>query len=83
MLLTLIIPFCFMVFMSFSMDKVWELYKMMQLITNISNYQTITIPANLSLMLNIVQNIVSFSLFDNNLIQKWMTKHVFGKLENL
>lgn len=47
MLLTLIIPFCFMVFMSFSMAIVWELYKMMQLITNISNYHTLTIPANL------------------------------------
>ena len=83
MLLTLIIPFCFMVFMSFSMAKVWELYKMMQLITNISNYKTLSIPANLSLMLSVVQNIVGFSVFSNSQIQVWMKKHVFGKMERL
>ena len=29
MLLTLIIPFCFMLFMSVSMDRVWSLYLML------------------------------------------------------
>ena len=38
MLLTLIIPFCFMLFMSASMDRVWSFYNMLQLSTNIMNY---------------------------------------------
>ena len=72
MLLTLIIPFCFMLFMSFSMNKVWTLYNMMQLITKIKNYKTMIIPANLLLLIDVVQNIVSFSLFDNAFVQTWL-----------
>ena len=61
-----------MLFMSFSMNKVWTLYNMMQLITNIKNYKTMIIPANLLLLIDVVQNIVSFSLFDNAFVQTWL-----------
>jgi hypothetical protein len=68
LLLTLIVPFCFMIFMSFSMNKVWVLYNMMQLIINIKNYKALMIPANLMLMLEIVTNIVTFSIFENRFV---------------
>lgn len=35
------------------------------------------------MMINVVYNIVSFSLFSNNTVQTWMKKHVFGKMEGL
>jgi hypothetical protein len=46
MLITLIIPFCFMIFMSVSMDRVWSLYLMMQIVANISELQNFVIPSN-------------------------------------
>ena len=37
MILTLVIPFLFMVFMSMSMDRVWSFYLMLQIISNLMN----------------------------------------------
>ena len=37
MILTLVIPFIFMVFMSVSMNRVWSLYLMLQIISNLMN----------------------------------------------
>ena len=37
MILTLVVPFLFMVFMSVSMDRVWSLYLMLQIISNLMN----------------------------------------------
>ena len=45
MLLTLIIPFAFMVFMSASMDSVWSMYLMIQILSNLMNFR-IKIPGN-------------------------------------
>ena len=45
MLLTLIIPFAFMVFMSASMDSVWSMYLMVQILSNLMN-MSIKIPGN-------------------------------------
>jgi len=38
MIFTLIVPFCFMLFMSCSMDRVWGLYNMLQVQSNIPNF---------------------------------------------
>jgi hypothetical protein len=46
MLITLIIPFCFMIFMSVSMNRVWSLYLMMQIIGNIADLRNFVIPSN-------------------------------------
>lgn len=35
MVFTLVIPFAFMVFMSVSMDSVWSMYLMMQIVSNL------------------------------------------------
>ena len=37
MIFTLIIPFCFMIFMSVSMDRVWSMYLMLQITSNLMN----------------------------------------------
>jgi hypothetical protein len=38
MIFTLVVPFLFMIVMSVSMNRVWALYNMLQLLINISNY---------------------------------------------
>jgi hypothetical protein len=79
MLLTLIIPFCFMIFMSVSMNKVWSLYNLLQLISNIINYKTLKIPANSSLVITMLINISQFSMFQEPNINKWLNDYVFSK----
>ena len=37
MLLTLFVPFGFMLFMSVSMDRVWSMYLMLQIVSNLMN----------------------------------------------
>ena len=46
MIVTLVIPFGFMLFMSMSMNRVWSLYLMMQLASNLNNFGTLILPAN-------------------------------------
>ena len=46
MLFTLLVPFGFMLFMSMSMNRVWGMYNMVQLIANITNFKALLIPAN-------------------------------------
>ena len=43
---TFLIPVVFMVFMSVSMNKVWGLYLMLQIIANITQYQILIVPAS-------------------------------------
>ena len=61
MLLTLIIPFCFMVFMSVSMDSVWSMYLMLQIVTNITHLK-LNIPGNVRYVLFILQKISYFKI---------------------
>ena len=46
MIYTTLVPFVFMIFMSFGMEKIWCLYLMLQIAGNINNYHQIFIPAN-------------------------------------
>ena len=62
MIFTLIVPFCFMLFMSFSMNRVWALYNMLQLLSNFNNYLTMTIPANAYFIVNVMMNVTFFSI---------------------
>ena len=63
MIFTLVVPFCFMLFMSCSMDRVWGLYNMLQVQSNIPNFQTITLPTNAEHILMITKNVSFFNLF--------------------
>jgi hypothetical protein len=60
MLITLLVPFCFMLFMSVSMEKVWSFYLMLQVVSNILNYQSLVIPANAQYLLFICDTISNF-----------------------
>ena len=50
MILTLIIPFAFMVFMSVSMDSVWSMYLMMQLVSNFTEL-ILNLPGNVGYLM--------------------------------
>ena len=50
MILTLIIPFAFMVFMSVSMDSVWSMYLMMQLVSNLTEL-ILNLPGNVGYLM--------------------------------
>ena len=65
MLLTLVVPRFFMVFMSVSMERVWAVYNMHQLAVNINNYPDLKVPANASFFFDIVRGITNFSIFED------------------
>ena len=62
MLFTLIVPFCFMVFMSFSMDRVWSMYLMLQIISNLINLRCLQRPGNVEYLLFMAQKISDFKV---------------------
>jgi len=62
MIFTLIVPFCFMLFMSMSMGRVWSLYLMLQVTSNINNFSVLLIPANTQYILFILANVSNFSV---------------------
>ena len=65
MLLTLVVPLLFMVFMSVSMERVWAVYNMLQLVVNINNYPDLKVPANAQFFFEIVTGITNFSIFED------------------
>lgn len=81
MMFTLIVPFCFMVFMSVSMDRVWSLYLMLQVMSNINNFERMMIPASAQYVVFIFQKISNFKIMQEKVVQIWMREHVFGKAE--
>lgn len=83
MLITLIVPFGFMVFMSVSMNRVWSLYLMLQIISNITNYPSLLIPANSQYIIFILQNISYFKILQEQNVQIWLKENVFGKMKIL
>ena len=62
MIYTLLVPFCFMVFMKASMNRVWSFYNMLQLASNIKNYSTLYIPSNAHFILELVENTTFFKI---------------------
>ena len=59
---TLVVPFCFMVFMKASMGRVWSFYNLLQLAANIKNYTTLYIPSNALFILDVLDNTASFKI---------------------
>jgi hypothetical protein len=51
-----------MLFMSMSMEKVWSFYLMLQVISNLINYDTLVIPANAQYVMLMCKNISNFNL---------------------
>ena len=81
MMFTLIVPFCFMVFMSMSMNRVWSLYLMLQVMSNINNFTQMMIPANAQYVVFIFQKISYFKIMQEANVQIWMRDHVFGRAQ--
>ena len=61
MIFTLVIPFLFMIFMSVSMDRVWSLYLMLQIVSNLLNLK-IQRPGNAEYILFLIEKIATFKL---------------------
>ena len=62
MIYTLVVPFCFMIFMRASMGRVWSFYNMLQLASNIKNYSTLYVPSNALFILNVLENTTFFKI---------------------
>ena len=72
MLFTLIVPFCFMVFMSVSMNRVWALYNMLQIMSNLKNYMMLIIPANAFFVIKVIMNVAFFSVLQEDNVQNFL-----------
>lgn len=83
MIFTLVVPLAFMLFMSVSMNRVWALYNMLQLLINLDKYVMISVPSNVELILEIITNIVNFSLLEQENVKQSLEKHVFGRAKGL
>ena len=68
MLVTFAIPFGFMMLMKFSLNKIWSLYNMLQLLVNVKNYVPLIVPGNLSMVLDLMENTVYFSPLDDPVV---------------
>ena len=55
MLASFAIPFVFMIFMSMNMDKVWSMYLMLQISSDLKEFEGLLIPANADIILTIKQ----------------------------
>lgn len=77
LLVSFIIPFLFMLFARVSMDRVWALYYMLQMMTNLSNYIKLLTPSNSYYILIMIKNVVCFRLMKNETVQRLATKYIF------
>ena len=67
MVLTFVIPFCFMLVMSFSMKWVWSLYNLLQIISIIKMFDNLATPGNSYLLLGVLFDTANFSLTNSAL----------------
>ena len=77
LLVSFIIPFLFMLFARVSMDRVWALYYMLQMMTNLSNYMSLLTPSNSFYILTIIKNVVCFRLMRNETVQRIAKQYIF------
>ena len=82
MVFTLIIPFAFMLLMSVSMDSVWSMYLMMQIVSNIINIP-INRPSNAEYILFIGENISYFKITEEKNLQQWIKINVLDGVQVL
>ena len=83
MIISLVIPFGFMLFMSVSMNRVWGLYNFLQVISNLRNYRRLMIPAASDFLLVMVESVSNFSFLKEQNVQVWLKEYVFGKSKKL
>jgi len=59
------------------MDRVWALYYMLQMMTNLSNYIVLLTPSNSLYILIVIKNVVCFRLMRNESVQRLANKYIF------
>ena len=80
MLLTLVIPFAFMVFMSVSMNRVWSMYLMLQITSNLIHLN-LQLPGNAEYITFMTEQISYFKVTEEKNVQYWLKLYVFGNVE--
>ena len=66
---TFVIPLGFMLFMSVSMNRVWGLYLMLQIVAHITNYEALIIPATAADVANALYYISYFKMMEHPIIK--------------
>ena len=83
MILSLVVPIAFSMFMSVSMDNVWGLYNMLQIECNIINLTFMSMPGNASYLISILKPLTAFKIGENKFVKKWLKTYVFARAEFL
>lgn len=71
-MVSFLIPFLFMIFARFSMNRVWALYYMLQMMSNLVNFLVLLIPANSLMVLDTIKNVTNFRLFKDPTVQRFV-----------
>ena len=56
-------PIFFQIFFSFAMDILWSMIASMQLVSNIKNLAKLTLPAQVTLLMTVIDQTVNFNIF--------------------
>ena len=83
MLLTLIVPLGFMIFMSISMDRVWSMYLMLQIVGNFVNLNCLQRPGNVEYVLFMAKKVSDFKIAEEPNVRNWAKQYIFKNLEYL
>ena len=62
LLATMLIPIFFQIFFSFAMDVLWSMIAAMQLVSNIKNLVKLPLPAQVTLLMTVIDQTVNFNL---------------------
>lgn len=69
--------------MSMSMNRVWGMYNMIQLISNITNLKQLMIPANSHQFLMVLKNVAFFNMLKQIDVQLWLKENIFKNMSGL
>ena len=75
MVVSFVIPFIVMVFASISIDKVWGLYNMLQVVSLCFTFKLALIPSNAMFVLQLFYSIANFSLGSNQIVRNLLSQH--------
>ena len=56
---------------------------MLQILSNINNFETLLVPANVQYVIFILMNISYFKILQEPNVQIWLQENVFGHYQNL
>ena len=62
LLATMLIPILFQIFLSFTMDILWSMIAAMQLVSNVKNLTKLTLPAQVTLLMTVIDQSVNFNI---------------------